>query len=144
MESSRKKFSRYFPVSMRDRKWGWHVTTVGEVRSLPGATYPEVGHPKGYNFVWSKGRVLDCHALVYISHGRGSFESRKSVKQPIEAGQGFFFISRSLAALPARCEARLPRTWGRLCRPRGAALGENQLFHAAPPGVQAGTGGKMA
>ena len=87
MESSPKKFSRYFPVSVRDRKWGWHVTTVGETSILPGESYPLAGHPKGYNFDWSKGRVLDCHALVYISHGRGSFESRKSAKQPIQAGQ---------------------------------------------------------
>ena len=92
MESGHKSFSRYFPVSVRDRKWGWHVTTVGEMRSLPGETYPEAGHPKGYNFVWSKGRVLDCHALLYISHGHGSFESRQSARQPIEAGQVIFLF----------------------------------------------------
>jgi len=92
MEANQKRFSRYFPVSVRDRKWGWHVTTVGETRSLPGETYPEAGHPKGYNFDWSKGRVLDCHALVYISHGRGSFESRQSAKQLVEAGQVIFLF----------------------------------------------------
>jgi len=92
MEASRKRFSRYFPVSVRDRKWGWHVTTVGEAQSLPGESYPEAGHPKGYNFDWSKGRVLDCHALVYISHGRGIFESRRSAEQPIEAGQVIFLF----------------------------------------------------
>lgn len=92
MKANPKKFSRYFPVSVRDRKWGWHVTTVGETRSLPGETYPEAGHPKGYNFDWSKGRVLDCHALVYVSHGRGLFESRPSARQPIEAGQVIFLF----------------------------------------------------
>ena len=92
MEASQKKFSRYFPVSVRDGKWGWHVTTVGETRNLPGENYPEAGHPKGYNFDWSKGRVLDCHALVYISHGRGSFESRQSARQPIGAGQVIFLF----------------------------------------------------
>jgi AraC-like DNA-binding protein len=92
MEASQKRFSRYFPVSVRDRKWGWHVTTVGESRSLPGQAYPEAGHPKGYNFDWSKGRVLDCHALVYISRGRGSFESRQSARQVIEAGEVFFLF----------------------------------------------------
>lgn len=87
-----KSFSQYFPVSPRDRKWGWHVTTVGESQSLPGETYPRAGHPKRYNFDWSKGRVLDCHALVYISRGRGSFESRQSARQPIEAGQVIFLF----------------------------------------------------
>jgi len=86
-DTDQKQFYRYFPVSVRDRKWGWHVTTAGETRSFPGETYPSAGHPKGYDFNWFKGRVLDGHALVYISHGRGSFESRRCVRQPIEAGQ---------------------------------------------------------
>jgi AraC-like DNA-binding protein len=87
-----RRFSQYFPVSLRDRKWGWHVTTVGEARIRPGEAYPLAGHPKGYNFDWSTGRVLDCHALVYISHGGGSFESRQSAKQPIAAGQVIFLF----------------------------------------------------
>ena len=92
METNQKRFSRYFPVSVRDRIWGWHVTTVGETRILPGESYPLVGHPKGYNFVWSKGRMLDGHALVYISRGRGTFESRQSARQPVEAGQVIFLF----------------------------------------------------
>ena len=36
--------------------------------------------------------MLDCHALIYISNGRGSFESRKSARQPIEAGQVIFLF----------------------------------------------------
>ena len=34
MDTSSKNFSRYFPISVRDRKWGWHVTTVGQKESL--------------------------------------------------------------------------------------------------------------
>lgn len=92
VDTDHKKFSRYFPASVRDRKWGWYVTTAGEMRVLPGQPYPPAGHPKGYNFDWTKGRVLDVHALVYISRGRGTFESRQSAKQPIEAGQVFFLF----------------------------------------------------
>jgi AraC-like DNA-binding protein len=87
-----KSYSRYFPISVRDRKWGWYVTTAGEMRVLPGQAYPPSGHPKGYNFNWSKGRVLEAHALVYISRGRGSFESRQSARLPIEAGQLVFLF----------------------------------------------------
>ncbi len=90
--TNRESFSRYFPASVRDRKWGWYVTTAGEMRVQPGQPYPPSGHPKGYNFEWTKGRVLDVHALVYISRGRGSFESRQSARQPIEAGQVFFLF----------------------------------------------------
>ena len=89
---SQKNYSHYFPVSVRDRRWGWHVTTAGETRILPGQAYPPSGHPKGYNFQWAEGRVLDTHALVYISRGRGSFESRQSRRQPIEAGQVLFLF----------------------------------------------------
>jgi AraC-like DNA-binding protein len=91
-DADHKSFSRYFPASVRDRKWGWHVTTAGEMRLLPGQSYPPSGHPKGYHFDWTKGRVLDTHALVYISRGRGSFESRQSARQPIEAGQVIFLF----------------------------------------------------
>jgi len=90
--SSKKNFSRYFPISIRDRKWGWHVTTAGEMRRLPGELYPPPGHPKGYNFDWNKGRVLDSHALVYISRGSGVFESRRSTRQVIDAGQVIFLF----------------------------------------------------
>jgi hypothetical protein len=102
METSPKRFSQYFPVSVRDRKWGWHVTTVGETRSLPGENYPLAGHPKGYDFDWSKGRVLDCRALVCISHGCGLFESRQSDPQSIEAGQVIFYFSESGIAIGPR------------------------------------------
>jgi AraC-like DNA-binding protein len=88
--TSPKNYCRYFPASVRDRKWGWYVTTVGQMRVLPGQAYPPQGHPKGYDFTLAKGRVLDAHALVYISGGRGTFESRKSAQQSIEAGQVIF------------------------------------------------------
>jgi AraC-like DNA-binding protein len=92
MEAGEKTFFRYFPISARDRKWGWYVTTAGEMRLVPGQPYPPSGHPKNYNFDWFKGRVLNCHALVYVSHGRGSFESRQCARQPIEAGQVMFLF----------------------------------------------------
>ena len=92
MEPSRRNFSRYFPVSARDRKWGWYVTTAGRAQILPGESYPPAGHPKEYNFDWAKGRVLYDHELVYVSHGSGIFESRHSAPQPIEAGQVIFLF----------------------------------------------------
>ncbi|HTI98079.1 MAG TPA: AraC family transcriptional regulator [Dongiaceae bacterium] len=86
-DNDNRNFSRYFPASVRDRKWGWYVTTVGESRIAAGQAYPPGGHPKGYQFDWSRGRVLDCHALVYISRGRGIFESKRSSEHAVEAGQ---------------------------------------------------------
>jgi hypothetical protein len=91
-DNRHKSYSRYFPASVRDRKRGWYVTTAGEMRILPGQEYPPSRNPKGYNFNWNKGRALESHALVYISRGRGSFESQHSALQPIEAGQVVFLF----------------------------------------------------
>jgi AraC-like DNA-binding protein len=90
--ASPKSFSQYFPISVRDRKWGWYVTTAGQMRLLPGQAYPPPGHPKGYHFDWTQGRVPDTHALVYISRGGGTFESRQSARQAIVAGQVIFLF----------------------------------------------------
>jgi AraC-like DNA-binding protein len=92
LSGEQKSFYRYFPASVRDRKWGWYVSTAGEAQILPGQPYPPTGHPKGYNFDWNKGRVLDDYQLLYISRGRGSFESRKTAIQSIEAGQVVFLF----------------------------------------------------
>lgn len=76
----------YFPVSQRDQNWGLHVTTVGEMRSPPDTMYPPGGHPEGYAFDWQHGRILDEFAFVYISSGRGKFESKPHFSSDIEPG----------------------------------------------------------
>lgn len=86
MKSDYFSFHRYFPVSNRDRKWGLFVTTIGESRVPPHTPYPPAGHPKGYAFDWQQGRVLDSFALVYISGGRGNFESAGKINLPVEPG----------------------------------------------------------
>ncbi len=80
-------FFRYFPVSDRDLKWGLHVTTAGQER-IPAHTaqYPMGNHPNGYAFTWEKGRVFHDFAIVYLSGGRGWFESRHTPRQRIESG----------------------------------------------------------
>lgn len=85
-DRSNKNFSRYFPVSVRDRKWGLYVTTVGQARIAAGQTYPPAGHPRKYQFDRTVGRVLDCYALVYISKGSGFFESKRGARTVVEAG----------------------------------------------------------
>ena len=85
-------FYRYFPVSQRDEKWGLYVTTAGESRVAPDSPYPLVGHPDGYAFDWRHGRVLDNFALLYISSGRGKFESRPGISTVIEPGYAFLLF----------------------------------------------------
>ena len=92
MKSNHFSFHRYFPVSERDRKWGLYVNTIGETRVPPQSVYPPTGQPKGYAFDWQHGRVLDSYALVYISGGRGGFESARRIKLPIEPGSVFLLF----------------------------------------------------
>jgi hypothetical protein len=85
-DPSARSFFRYLPASERDRNWGVYVTTAGESRIGPQSVYPPQEHPEGYNFEWSRGRVLNDYQAVYISRGKGWFESRDGLQQ-VEAGQ---------------------------------------------------------
>jgi AraC-like DNA-binding protein len=92
MKPSSPILHRYFPISRRDRNWGLFVTTAGELRVLPSAPYPPSGHPKGYAFDWQHGRILDGFALVYVSSGRGKFESKPNLSVAIEPGHVFLIF----------------------------------------------------
>ena len=92
MENAAQTFFRYFPVSPRDEKWGLFVTTAGQSRIPPHAAYPPGGHPKDYTFDWRHGRVLADHQVVYISSGRGWFESRSTGRRRIESGDAFLLF----------------------------------------------------
>lgn len=92
MKSPTTSFYRYFPVSSRDRNWGLYGTTAGESLIAPGAAYPPAGHPKEFAFDWSHGRILESFALVYISAGRGTFESQPGGAVEIESGCAFLLF----------------------------------------------------
>lgn len=82
-------FYQYFPVSRRDKNWGLYITTVGEARVPPHTPYPPPGHPKGYVLNWQQGRVLKEFQMLYISSGRGTFESKANSSANIESGHAF-------------------------------------------------------
>jgi AraC-like DNA-binding protein len=50
--------------------------------------YPPAGHPKGYAFNVSKGRVLKEHQLIYISAGTGWFKSAATGQAEISVNAG--------------------------------------------------------
>lgn len=91
MKLSDSTFYRYFPVSKRDEKWGLFVTTAGESRVAPHANYPLGAHPDDYAFDTRQRRVLDSFALLYISSGRGKFES-VGISTVIEPGHAFLLF----------------------------------------------------
>jgi AraC-like DNA-binding protein len=68
---------KYLTHNPDDLKWGIYLTVAGSARVDPQSNYPPSGHPAGYNFNWSKGRVLHEYQLNYITQGEGIFESRE-------------------------------------------------------------------
>jgi AraC-like DNA-binding protein len=94
MKFQTNSFYRYFPISRRDKNWGLYVTTAGEARVAPHTSYPPGGHPKSYAFDWQHGRILEGFALLYISSGRGSFESKSGFATAIEPGHAFLLFPK--------------------------------------------------
>lgn len=83
-------FHRYLSVTSQEKAWGFYVTTAGYSRVGPRQAYPQrTGHPRNHAFTWNKGRILDGYYVVYISKGRGMFESALTAPVTVEAGTCF-------------------------------------------------------
>jgi AraC-like DNA-binding protein len=80
---------RYLPVLTEQRQWGLFLTDCGYTVIDPGTPYPPCGHPDSYASNWQKGRMLDEYQVIYITRGRGTFETRGSPRHTIEAGDVF-------------------------------------------------------
>ncbi len=87
-ETSR-SFFRYMPVNEAMQDWGLAVTNAGHSLTVPGGDYPPARHPSHHHFTWQSGRVLNSPSFIYITQGRGIFESAGGKTQPVEAGQVF-------------------------------------------------------
>jgi AraC-like DNA-binding protein len=86
MRSHAKEYFRYLPVSEQEEQWGLYVTAGGHNAIGPGDPYPRPGHPRGYTFSWSKGRVLSEYQAIYIVRGEGEFQSNPSGRKKVAAG----------------------------------------------------------
>ena len=77
----------YLP-DRRDRgPWECTATSAGYERVSPGSPYPPRRHPVDHHFTWANGRVLPAYQILYITEGKGYFESEVSAqKQTVEAG----------------------------------------------------------
>ena len=71
-----KEYFRYLPPNHSDDAWGLQLTGAGYQPVGPGGDpIPRRRHPPGHVYRWADGRVLDEYGLVYVSHGRGEFDS---------------------------------------------------------------------
>jgi len=67
---------KYITASEQDKEWGLYLNTVGKASIGKDSDYPPAGHPSGYMFDWSKGRILQEYQINYITEGFGIFENK--------------------------------------------------------------------
>jgi AraC-like DNA-binding protein len=85
------KYFKYLNITPIEEKWGFYVTTVGYSKITPNQTYPNNNeHPQNHSFDWNKGRILNGYYLIFISKGKGIFESALTEPKEISAGTCFF------------------------------------------------------
>jgi len=94
MSLKRRQFNyhRYLAESPGSKPWGLAVTAAGRQAVEPGASYPPAGHPADHAFSWAKGRVLGACQILFVTAGRGEFESRATGRQPIKAGTALVIL----------------------------------------------------
>lgn len=87
--SSTPRFFRYLPRNSSGADWGASVLDAGHGSVPPNSEYPLPGHPQDHQFSWEKGRCLGAYTFVYITAGRGVFDSEPSGEVAVEAGSVF-------------------------------------------------------
>lgn len=79
-------FYKYLPVSTDDQEWGLQLLHAGCTENHPGKDYPDKNHPAHHYFNWENGRVLQEYSLIFITKGKGIFNSHKTGDIQIEEG----------------------------------------------------------
>jgi len=81
-----KSYFEYLPSPAPSLAWGLSVTAGGYTHIPPRARYPFLTHPRPYHFTWEAGRTLETYQLIFLSKGKGRFESRLTGLQTLKAG----------------------------------------------------------
>lgn len=137
-----KDVALYFPDGGTAELWGAVVTACGQARTVPGQSYPpNPGQHPGDHLFWLPrgGRILDGYQLLYISSGKGVFESAATGLTEIASGSALLLfpeVWHRYAPDPATgwTEFYLELRGPVLDRLRGAEVlrPQNAVFH---PGV---------
>lgn len=85
-------YFRYFAVTSEAAIWGFDVTAAGFTRVPKGVAYPLSQHPIDHDFRWERGRVLDALQIIFISGGRGYFETQGMNLCEVQLGDAFVVL----------------------------------------------------
>jgi AraC-like DNA-binding protein len=77
-------FHHYLPVNDDAMNWGAYLTSAGRATIAPRQSYPPKGHPAVYQFDWRRGRVLPEFAMIFISGGKGDFETEETGRREFD------------------------------------------------------------
>lgn len=87
-----KDFYKYLPINKTSPIKDLLVVNSGHTRIQPNSAYPASDHPKHHHFRFQDGRRIDEYQVVYISQGKGVFESESSGVHEISAGDCFLLF----------------------------------------------------
>jgi len=79
-------YFHYLPVCNRDRQWNLYVSGAGRVLDKTSDFFDFCRHPAPYRYTWETGRVLSEYSVLYITRGRGEFQSEASGAKVVAAG----------------------------------------------------------
>lgn len=79
-------YYKYLPLSREDENWGLCVSNIGCTHIGGDNSYPSKAHPASHHFTWETGRILNEYQIIYITNGKGIFESDSCKRREILAG----------------------------------------------------------
>ncbi|MBK0378443.1 helix-turn-helix domain-containing protein [Mucilaginibacter segetis] len=85
-----KNYFKYLNVTPVEERWGIYVTTIGYSKIEPNDNYPNQEHPTSHQLTWNRGRILNDYYIIFISKGKGMFDS--AITKPIEVTAGTCFF----------------------------------------------------
>lgn len=83
---------KYITINPADQQWGLAITSVGHQSIAENEVYPPQGHPMRYIFDTGSGRTLNEYQLLYITKGKGRFNSEASGRKALEGGHMFLLF----------------------------------------------------
>ena len=84
-------YFKYLTVTDIEERWGMYITNAGYSNIEPHVHYPNNRvHPASHHLTWNRGRILNDYTIVFISKGRGIYESALTAPTVVEAGTCFF------------------------------------------------------
>lgn len=91
-ERAESNLLRYLSSTPEAEAWGVAVAAGGRQAIVPGEAYPPQNHPDDHMFRWETGRVLGACQIVFITSGRGRFESRETGLVEVTAGTAIVIL----------------------------------------------------